>query len=207
MTHDILPNTPISTISEQHITLEPYLLDQVAVHPSTQPRDIIKQCYQAAYGAEHLLKDTERAYQYLEQEYTLVTSSDTAPLWEAISPQVCRVNLAAWKHCGLPLEWLFRMFAESASISVDREQATRQFLSYLDTADTLIHAGRLTVSFSAKEWDDTLTAYKKSGMPAVHHSEAYRRAEQPAYRILRYEFVRLLPAPAIDSSHCGHSFS
>lgn len=175
------------------MNIQQYLIDQASTHPATQPRDIIKQCYQAAYGAEHLLSDMERARAYLEREYASLTASDVLPLWEPISSQVCRVNLAAWKQRELPLEWIFRMFAASASISVDRQQATDQFLAYLNTADMLIQTGQLPVSFLAEEWSDALSAYKKSGMTAVHHSDAYRQAEYPAYRIIRYEYVRLLP--------------
>ena len=36
-----------------------------------------------------------------------------------------------------------------------------------------------------------MTAYGEAGMPAVHHSEAYREAERPAYRVIRRA---LLPA-------------
>ena len=175
------------------MSFEQYLTDQALAHPATQPQDIIKQCYQAAYGAEHLLADLERAYAYLEKEYTSVTASATQPLWESISPQVCRVNLAAWKHRDLPLTWLFHMFAASARVVTDRQQATAQFLDYLGTADALIRDGRLAVSFSTEDWIPALSSYKQTEMAAVHHSEIYRQAEYPSYRIVRQEFVRLLP--------------
>ena len=32
-----------------------YVEEQLRLHPATQPQDVIKQCYQAARGAEHLL--------------------------------------------------------------------------------------------------------------------------------------------------------
>ena len=197
------------------MNFERHLIDQALAHPATQPLDIIKQCYQAAYGAEHLLADMDRARNYMEREYTSVTPDAKTPLYEAISPQVCRVNLAAWKQRNLPLEWLFRMFAATASISVDRQQATHQFLSYLDTADTLIQSFRLPIAFSATQWTETLSTYKQSEMTAVHHSDAYRQAEHPAYRILRRDFVRLLPileavadhikdtAQSMDSTRCA----
>ena len=41
-----------------------YVEEHLHLHPSTQPRDVIKQCYQAARGAEHLLMDTARARAY-----------------------------------------------------------------------------------------------------------------------------------------------
>ncbi len=183
------------------MNFEYYLTEQLKLHPATQPRDILKQCYQAAYGAEHLLADLDHAFAYLEKEFVSITASSEIPLYEPISPQVCRVNLAVWKYRGLPLAWLFSMFAASANISIDRQQATEQFLSYLDTADTLLRENRLPGSFSVEEWSDALSTYKKSGMTAVHHSDTYRQAEHPAYRILRFEYVRLLPILEAVADH------
>ena len=40
-----------------------------------------------------------------------------------------------------------------------------------------------------EEWKEFLTAYRSAGMPAVHHSEEYRIAEKPAYRIVRVELL------------------
>jgi len=178
-----------------------YLIDQAMAHPATQPQDIIKQCYQAAFGAEHLLTDQDRARAYLEQEYASVPANPQLPLYEIISSQVCRVNLGAWKQHDLPLEWLFRMFVASANISFDRDEAIQLFLSYLDTADRLIRNGQLSVSFSASEWAEVLTAYRAQGICAIHHSEAYRQAEYPAYRILRYEYARLFPILESTAEH------
>ena len=180
-----------------------YLTEQLQTHPATQPQDIVKQCYQAAFGAEHLLSDPDQARNYLAHEFQSTAASAQLPLYEAISDHVCRVNLAAWKHRNLPMEWLFRMFAASASATsqpgpttpdkADREHSRAQFLSYLDTAEAMILQGQLPVSFSAEDWLNYLAAYKKDGMTAVHHSEAYRQAEAPAYRILQAQYVRLIP--------------
>lgn len=187
------------------MNFERYLIDQALAHPATQPLDIIKQCYQAAYGAEHLLADMDRARNYMEREYASVAANANIPLYEAISPQVCRINLAAWKQRNWPLEWLFRMFADTASISMDRQQATHRFLSYLDTADSLIQSSRLPIAFSADQWTQALSSYKQSEMTAVHHSNTYRLAEHPAYRILHQDFVRLLPILEAVADHLKHT--
>ena len=38
-----------------------------------------------------------------------------------------------------------------------------------------------------------LEDYRKAGMPAVHHSDRYRRAYAPAYRVVEQDLARLLP--------------
>ena len=47
---------------------EVYLKQQLALHPSMQPQDVVKLCYQAAHGAEHLLSDIKAAEKYFYQE-------------------------------------------------------------------------------------------------------------------------------------------
>ena len=73
------------------------LREQLRLHPAIQPQDVIKLCYQAARGAEHLLADTTRARAYFDQEYAATPADAARPLFEPISENVARVNLAAWK--------------------------------------------------------------------------------------------------------------
>ena len=164
-----------------------YLLEQMKKHPSLQPRDVVKLCYQAAFGAEHLLQDLAGAKAYLEKEFAEVTAAEGA-LYEPISDDICRVNLAVWKYCGLPVEWLFRMFAASPVLEGNGEE---QFLHYLKQAETVLES--TTVGISAGEFQGFLQEYLKEGIRPVHHSEIYRQQEQPAYRIINRRFSRLFP--------------
>lgn len=153
-----------------------------------QAQDAVKLCYQAAFGAEHLLRDQAAAYRYLEQEYETL-EADSSPLYEQIHPNVCRVNLAAWKREHLPLEWLFHMFAETAANPLNNgEQVFR---------DCLDMVGRLFREQAAKitsdQWDGFLSKYPVYRPEAVHHSESYRNSEHPAYRLVCSRFIRVFP--------------
>ena len=152
-----------------------------------RPRDMIKLCYQAAFGAEHLLGDPAAAQAYFDREFASATDA-AQPLYEAISLDCCRVNLSAWKARGLPAAWLFRLFAESAA-GTTGAQAT--FERLLREADALCAAGQ--APFSPEDWAAALGAYWRDGGGAVHHSEAYRAAERPAYRLVNAAFIRLFP--------------
>jgi len=46
-----------------------YLTKQMTAHPCMQPQDIVKMCYQATFGAEHLLSDMDGAKKYFYEEY------------------------------------------------------------------------------------------------------------------------------------------
>lgn len=164
-----------------------YILEQIRKHPAVQPQDLVKLCYQAAYGAEHLLSDPDAAREYLEREYAAVEAADIA-LYENISDDVCRVNLAAWKARQLPLQWLFHMFAASAKI---KSNGSDLFSDYLETAGKVITEEN--VGFSTVDWQAYLGGYEKAGMTAVHHSVQYRECESPSYRIVARKYIRLLP--------------
>lgn len=191
-----------------------YFLEQAGKHPSMEPQDAVKLCFQAAFGAEHLLKDRKAAYQYLEKEYAAL-EADFSPLYEQIHPNVCRVNLAAWKRERLPLEWLFRMFVETAAHPSESGEQT--FRECLDTVEQLIRdqiadsptekafiaravnstkgksAKERAVSITAEQWQDFLSKYPLRQPEAVHHSEGYRNGEHPAYRLVCSRFIRTFP--------------
>jgi len=163
-----------------------YLKRQLAAHPAARPRDVVKLCHQAACGGGHLLTDVSAAEAYLRQEFESAVSK-SALLYEPISDAYCRVHLGAWKAAGLPVEWLARMFVLSAEIGGERERLTE----YLAAADAECRDGG--VSFSAADWAAYLAEYRAGGMGAVRHTEEYRAAEQPAYRVIHRRLARLLP--------------
>lgn len=163
-----------------------YLKEQFRLHPSMQPQDVVKQCYQAAYGAEHMLLDVEKAKEYFLKEFEETPASFAVPLYEPISENICRVNLAAWKSRGLDADELFELFVASAHVasSVGDKSA---FNNCIKPAEQLIQKGK--APFSYEEWQSYYQAYKSNGISAVHHSEAYHQAEHPAYRIVRKQLL------------------
>ena len=151
---------------------------QIKNHPSMQYQDVVKLCYQAAFGAEHLLSDTECARAYLDDEFESVSATDE-PLFERISPDVVRVNLGAWKREGFPVSALFEMFKSSARI---KDNAKELLSSYLDEAEQVM-AVKMS-DFDRERWHIFLEEYKSAGMPSIHHSDTYRERENPHYRIV-----------------------
>lgn len=163
------------------------LQNQLILHPHMQPQDIVKLCYQAAFGTEHLLSDLSFAAKYFETEFQSTPCFD-GPLYEEISSSVCRINLGAWKKADMPSDWLYRMFVGSFSISSDSETL---FKEYLESAETFIKSANVLFTFD--DWSAYLTYYKELGMPSIHHSNLYRDQEHPGYRIVHKRFVNLIP--------------
>ncbi len=190
-----------------------YLKEQLRLHPTMEPGDVMKWCFQTAFGAEHLLADKDAAWKYLVAEYEAVEdvlnskcedakqdekrdSESREPLYENISDTLCRVNLRPWKAKGLPLEWLFTMFVKGAeeaagvkTAAADGAQAN--FLKITEEAQMLIAQG--VFKFDLASWRQYLAEYPMEHPTAVHHSEGYREAEKPAYRLVPGKYIRLLP--------------
>ncbi len=166
------------------MNFEDYVLKEIENHPSVQPADIVKLCYQAAFGAEHLLSDINAAKRYFDKEFT-DTKPENVPICEYISDDVCRINISGWKAARLPANRLFEMFASSAKINGSGEVL---FAEYLRAAEKAIAESG---AFSLTLWKDFLHEYIKTG-GAVHHSDEYREREKPAYRIVSSRLVEKL---------------
>ena len=164
--------------------MKKYIEEYLKKHPCAQPQDIIKLCYQAARGGEHLLADAVPAKEYFDKEY-LETPEKDEPLFEQISENFCRVNIGAWKREGRDKDQLFDLFLKSAA---EWGRGEDKLSCYLEEADSVISLAE--ISFTRVQWQECLDKYKKSGMPALHHSSLYRESEKPAYRIVNIRFIK-----------------
>ena len=167
-------------------SFENILKAHAAAHSSMMPVDMIKLCYQAAFGAEHLLADRDRAKQYFDREYEVTPPTDE-PLFEEISENYCRVNLGAAKMKSISPEDLFEAFFRTAS---EKSELFGSFESRLETVGKLTKSGSLP--FTPDEWEGTLSEYRALGVGPVHHSEKYRQAEHPAYRVIAKKYINEL---------------
>ena len=167
--------------------MEGFMREQARLHPAMRPRDALKCCYQAALGAEHLLCDPARARDSLRHELDTCPASSAAPLLEALAPDTCRISLPAWKAAGLPESWLAEFFARSCAPRADGEE---RFLCCLQAVDALAASGALP--FDRDAWQAEKQAYLAEGIHPVHHSETYRAAEHPAYRVVDFRYARLV---------------
>ena len=152
------------------------------------PQDAVKLAFQAAFGAEHLLGDIEKARSYFNAEYA--KDLKPAPLIEKISADIVRVNLAAWKEAKLPADWLFDLFVLSSAEK--NESPSESFCLYMDKLGELVKDGCLP--FSIGDWIKYMNGFNDEAEPKpVHHSEEYRKKEKPAYRLVSGFFLRLIP--------------
>lgn len=160
------------------------LLKHSKEHPSLQPADVIKLCYQATFGAEHLLTDKDRAKKYFFAEYDSVSAEDT-PLFEEISEDYCRIYLSAVKFFGISPEAVFDTFFLTANEKSGNSDG--DLWEILSEATELSEKGFLP--FGNSEFEKSLSDYKAHGGGPVHHSDEYRAAEHPAYRVVAKKYA------------------
>lgn len=165
---------------------ENYLLNQSVLHPFMQAQDIVKLCYQVAFGPAHLFSEGQSLAEKHFQDEFLSVPPKKGRLYEMIAPDVCRVGFSEWKQRQIPQEWLFRMLQLSVSETFAGEQG---FNGFLDASSGLIHNGELPVS--EEDWKKYLKQYLGNGIHPVRHSPEYNSREKPAYCVLYGNFVRL----------------
>ena len=158
--------------------LRTILIAHAKQYPLMQPTDAVKLIYQNEFGGGHLIRDEEAYLNYLRREYASVEKDPTAPLYEDIGNGIVRVNLAAVKPEGL--EQLGRDFIASAT---KHKGTLDSFLNKLEVLRTLTAEG--VFAFDLDALNSYLSEYEAAGCPAVSHSEQYRQAYQPAYRIIK----------------------
>lgn len=163
------------------------LLTHADQYPEMEPRDAVKLLYQNEFGGGHLIRDEEKCLSYLESEYQGLSSSSGMPLLEDIGNGFFRVNLAALDTHGITPAELGHAFIRSSSV---HHGNMAEFLQKLQLLRELTEEGEMP--FSADSLDSYLTEYEKAGYPPVSHSDAYRNAYAPAYRVVRSDF---LPIP------------
>ena len=95
-----------------------------------------------------------------------------------------RVNLAPWKAQGRSAGELFELFLATASTCREGEDLLSD---YLAEAEVWITSSESSITPEA--WREFMAWYRAQGCPAVHHSDAYREAERPAYRIVRRDLL------------------
>ena len=157
--------------------LRAILIAHAKRYPLMQPTDAVKLIYQNEFGGGHLIRDEEACLNYLRREYADLEKDQTAPLCEDIGNGIVRVNLTALKE--EDLEQLGKAFVDSAA---KHKGTLDSFLNKLEVLRTLTAEG--VIAFDLDALNSYLSEYEAAGYPAVSHSEQYRQAYKPAYRIL-----------------------
>ena len=138
-------------------------------YPNATLQDVYKTCYQDFFGAEHLISDTTLARLQLRMEIEKCRDTDLSSMPEkeptGYRHHFTRINLSMVTEGKMTESQLFDMFIDAASKNNNPDGDW------------------------AKEWESPklqilLKKMAKENQP-VHHSDAFKKAYNPHYRIVR----------------------
>ena len=167
-----------------NLTLEEMLLDQCSRYPDLAPADLFKALHQRTFGCGHFVSSSDKGLAYLKTEAEACPTVDPV---ELLGGGWCRIHLSALTAYGLSPETLYRLFVRSA----EQTPAGQSLQEGLDTLLRLAQDGQ--IPFSAESVSLGISEWRLQGFTARHHSEGFRQAYHPAYRVIRSEYAELLP--------------
>lgn len=164
-----------------------FLLAQCVRYPALRPEDLLKGLHQSTFGCGHLVGDPSAAADFIRREAEGCKPAN-GPVIEPLDGGFFRVHLSGLADSGLTAEELAYLFAASAEVVCGSEAEIEERLAVL-----LNLAKEDELPFSYEETLAAVEAWREKGFPACHHSDAFRAAYAPAYRVLWWDYVGRLP--------------
>ncbi len=165
--------------------IQDVLAAHFAQYPYMDPQDAVKLLYQAEFGPGHQVGDEKKSLALLKAEMEGLAAAKGERMYESIGNGLCRWNLRPCAEKGIPAEDINRLFVETArSVKGDK----RRFLQSLHLLEQMAEEDE--TPFDPVELDVYLIRYREKKCSAVHHSEAYRAAYQPAYRVVNQKKLK-----------------
>lgn len=159
-------------------------------YPKMQIQDVAKLCFQSEFGGGHMILNEAKSFARLQQEYASLDPRllPAYPLYESIGNGLCRIYLSAISQ-GLQPDILHEMFVQSARSRRGTIEGLKQKLDQF-----LCACQQDVLPFQESDVRHFLQQWELQGYPAIHHSESYRQAYHPAYRVVEEQYLPLVTA-------------
>lgn len=165
------------------------LLKHYGNYPQMQVADMLKLLYQNEFGCGHMVPDEMRSLNMiLEETAALTPKALEGEAAEPIGNGLCRLHLRILRQDALSPGTLNRFFVLTAE---PQRGTVEGFEKKMAVLRRLCEDGLLP--FKAPEVSRILDEYRATGYPATHHSELYRSAYAPSYRVVDKRFCDVLP--------------
>lgn len=152
-----------------------------ARYPQMKPQDYGKLAYQTEFGPRHMAPELETVFSELQREWEVIPSGDTTLPVEDLGDGMCRFHLTDAYDPEQAAPLLARLFLMTA-------QERR------GSVDCLLKKLGLLRELDVPGMDGWLEEYRQQGFPAVRHSDAFRAAYHPHYRLLKTQYAHSFPA-------------
>ena len=157
-------------------------------YPAMQLDDIYKLLHQAALGPGHAVNNPAAARKRLEEEIAALGNDEsTEAARDIISPdgRLARVHLRAYLLAGGNADALCNAFVETAN---SYPASPDKLVKFCGCLGDLAHAG--AIPFERTQIEEYFAGIAREGYPAIHHSEAFRQAYSPAYRVVAVDLLQ-----------------
>jgi len=168
--------------------IEAAVNEQLARYPKSTLQDIYKNFYQDKFGAEHAAPSREQAQNYLDYELRNMTDTDTTEFVEEIGfrKNFVRVPLALVKHGKLHADTLLNAFLESAKVDFS-ENIAEEWVKEWATIVRIIETKNIQIDNFLADKKRINALLQQNPTIALHHSDEFRTAYKPHYRIVKKE--------------------
>ena len=150
-------------------------------YPAMQPQDFGKLAYQSEFGPEHLVSDRTAVQQALFRE------------WETLAPDVCAPAPDPLGN-GLSRFHLDYRLGTASTVPLLADLVLRTAAAHHGSADGLARRLDALSPLPIPGMAGWVAAYRAQGCPPPRHSEAFRAAYRPHYRLLRTSYAGYFPA-------------
>ncbi len=148
-------------------------------YPLMGPEDCAKLIYQSEFAGEHMIGDVQRSLEWIQRELAEV-SAVSGEIYEDIGSGIYRLHFGPAKAAGMRADDINRLFTAAAAGQRGSKEGQERKLRLLEK---LCREG--CAGFSPEELAAFLEKYRAEGCPALHHSDGYRAAYQPHYRVIK----------------------
>jgi hypothetical protein len=153
--------------------------------PRSTVQDVYKLLYQGVFGVNHIMGG-EALHRLIEEaERVMQLNGYEDPLLESASPDgyIVRVNLRPFIRIGGNLMVLFNAMEESVDVKEDNDSFTTLWRWFKEA-----YVPQVFEEASIRDIDEDL---RSSGPRPRHHSDQYREAYYPAYRVIKRSALKL----------------
>ena len=159
--------------------------------PNVRIEDAYKWTYQATRGGEHAAPGIDSARSWLMNEWVGIGEPKAnEKIWEPLCPggEIGRLNLRPFRASGGKPDELVEAFVAS---SREFKGESEDFVEAWTELGKRLKKGKVGMLDRAA-WKRLDAEMKPKNYPAVHHSEAYKTAKSPAYRVLTLKHFKIL---------------
>lgn len=162
------------------------LINHYKTYPQMQIEDFYKIIYQNEFAGGHLIDDAESSCKYLEEEFNLLNEQYKSDLiFEDIGNGLVRINLNSLNQTAISLNTVNKFFVNTANFVIGSIKKFEEKLNifYKCCREEIL-------PYDTQKVSDFLDKQKNKGYRHISHSEEYREAYLPSYRVIKQEYAK-----------------